>query len=408
MKKILFIATLLLASSSFALENVWEKVSDFGSDTTGNGLKRERAVGFAIGNFAYVGTGIDTAEVVHNDFWKYDPVTNAWSQVATLPASVRRNASSFVVNNKGYVGLGINTVNSSDVGATILSDFWEYNPTTNTWLQKANFPGSFGWGIYFATGFSTQNKGYICAGKIGPNNYSDELWEYNSLSNQWTQKADFPGGVRYQLSSFSIDNQCYVGLGTDQDLYRNDFWKYDPVSNSWSAIANLPASARANAATFTIGQRGYVCMGTNGGYLDDLWEYNPFTNQWAVRANYGGTRRKGAVGFSINGVGYVGTGKGYSGKKASFQKYYPPAIVGIDELQTKISIFPNPVENVLHLSTASPIISSIAIYSLSGQLVLQQEWKEQINVQKLSSGTYFLNGIDSEGQTITTQKLIKR
>ncbi len=404
MKKIILLFTLFITTLSFA-ENTWEKTSDLGSDTTGNGLKRERAVGFSIGNYGYVGTGIDTAEIVHDDFWKYDPSTNAWTQIATLPGSVRRNGTSFTIGSKGYVGLGINTVNSTDVGAMILVDFWEYDPMTNAWIQVANYPG--GSGIYFAAGFSVQDKGYVCGGKMGPNNYSDELWEFNPQTNQWSQKSNFPGGVRYQLTSFSIDNNGYVGLGTDQDLYRKDFWKYNPTTDQWNSIPDLPASARANATTFTIGQRGYVCMGTNGGLLDDLWEYNPFSNQWAVRANYGGTRRKGAVGFSINNIGYVGTGKGNSGKKASFQKYYPPAVVGIEEMQNVISIFPNPVQNQLNLSTSNAEISHLEIYALSGVKMINAEWNSQIDVHFLETGTYFLRGINAEGQTITTQKIIK-
>ncbi len=408
MKRNLLIFILLISTISFGQSpNTWEKVSDFGSDTTGNGIKRERCVGFAIGNYGYVGTGIDTAEIVHNDFWKYDPVLNAWTQVATLPGNVRRNGTGFSIGNKGYVGLGITTVNSSDIGSQILTDFWEYDPTLNTWVQKANFPGNNGWGTYFATGFSVGTKGYICGGKMGPNNYSEQLWEYNPATNQWIQKANFPGGVRYQLSSFSIDDNGYVGLGTDQDLYRNDFWKYNPTTNQWSQIADLPASARSNAATFTIGQRGYVCMGTNGGLLDDLWEYNPFNNQWNVRANYGGTRRKGAVGFSINNRGYVGTGKGYSGKKASFQKYYPPAVVGIEELENEIAIYPNPVRDVLHISTNNNTISHIEIYNLSGQVVQNYSWNSEINVSDISTGNYILVGKNMNGQTIAQQKLIK-
>ena len=44
--------------------NFWTKKSDF------TGLKRTRAVSFTVDDYAYVGTGVDTAEQVQNDFWK--------------------------------------------------------------------------------------------------------------------------------------------------------------------------------------------------------------------------------------------------------------------------------------------------------------------------------------------------
>ncbi len=405
---ILFVYLLFSFISFSQTENFWTRMSDFGTDTTANGLKRERAVGFSIGNFGYIGTGIDTAEVVHNDFWKFDPTTNAWTQVATLPGSVRRNAISFASETNGYVGTGINTVNSSDVGAQILNDLWQYNPLTNSWLQKADFPGGgFGSGIYFATAFSIDSKGYVCGGKMGPNNYSNQLWEYKESIDQWTQLANFPAGVRYQMASFSIGFKGYVGLGADQDLYNNDFWEFSAATNQWTQISSLPSSVRAASATFSIGSRGFVCMGTNGGALDDLWEYNPSNDSWVARANYGGSRRKGAVGFSINGKGYVGTGKGNSGKKASFYEYTPSQVLAIDELKNEISVYPNPISDVLNIKTTSTEIENIAIYSLSGELVMKNPFATKINIKNFNSGVYLLLATNANGEILSQQKIIK-
>lgn len=404
---ILFLS--LFSAHSFSqTENFWTKKSNYGTDTIVDGLKRDRAVGFSIGDCGYIGTGIDTAEVVRNDFWKYDPVLNSWSQIATLPGSVRRNALAFSIGNKGYVGTGINTVNSGDIGSTTLNDFWEYNPATNAWIQKANYPGSFSAGIYFATGFSIDSKGYVCGGKIGPNNYSNELWEYKPSINQWTQLPNFPGGVRYKMSSFSIGFKGYVGLGADQDLYNNDFWEFNAATNQWTEIAPLPASERADAATFSLNQRGYVCMGTNGGLLDDLWEYTPENDEWTVRANYGGSRRKGSVGFSIHEKGYVGTGKGYSGKKSTFYEYTPAAYVGIDEIENEFAVYPNPVRSELNITNSSGRIESIKLYTSSGQLALASEMSSKIDVATLNKGIYFLVGIGGNGEKLATQKIIKQ
>ncbi|HIP32041.1 MAG TPA: T9SS type A sorting domain-containing protein [Crocinitomicaceae bacterium] len=405
----ILIVYLFFSAFSFSqTENYWTRMSDFGTDTTANGLKRERAVGFSIGNYGYIGTGIDTAEIVHDDFWKFDPVTNAWTQVATLPASVRRNAVSFSTENYGYVGTGISTVNSSDVGSQILNDFWQYNPTANSWLQKANYPGGgSGGNVYFATAFSIDSKGYVCGGKMGPNNYSNQLWEYKESIDQWTQLPNFPDGGRYQMASFSIGFKGYVGLGADQDLYNNDFWEFNAATNQWTQISSLPSSVRAASATFSIGPRGFVCMGTNGGALDDLWEYNPYSDSWTARANFGGSSRKSAVGFSINGKGYVGTGKGNSGKKASFYQYTPAQVVSVDELQNEISVYPNPISDVLNITTNSTEIKELAIFSLSGELVMKSNFTNKIFVESINSGVYLLFAINENGDVLSQQKIIK-
>lgn len=52
----------------------------------------------------------------------------------------RYGVVAFGVGNKGYVGLGIKHSNKDGID-TFMNDFWEYNPDTNTWIRKADFPG---------------------------------------------------------------------------------------------------------------------------------------------------------------------------------------------------------------------------------------------------------------------------
>lgn len=400
-KSIYTLFVLLLCNLTFAQgNNTWTKKADFA------GLKRERAIAFSINDMGYVGTGVDTAEVVHNDLWQYDPTLDTWAQVANVPGSVRRNAVAFTINDKGYVGTGIDLVQASQPGATTLSDFWEYDATLNSWTQKANYPGGFGFGVYFATGFAVGSKGYICCGKLGPNNYINQLWEYKPAIDQWAQLPAFPGGVRYQLSSFVVDYSAYVGLGTDQDAYRKDIWEFNTATNQWTQRADLPASQRSAATTFSLGQRGYVCLGSNGGLLDDLWEYNPFTDNWSSKATYGGSPRKGAFSFTANGRAYVGTGKGYSGKKASMHEYNPSLVIGIEELENNLAVYPNPAQNEVHLTSKSNNIEMIEITSSTGYTVKREEFKSTIDINSLPAGVYFIAGYDDHNNLTASQKLI--
>jgi N-acetylneuraminic acid mutarotase len=384
-------------------ENFWVKKNDFG------GLKRERSVAFSIGNYGYVSAGVDTAENVLNDLWQYDPLADTWSQKANLPGSVRRDAIAFAIGDKGYVGTGIN--NDEALAGIILKDFWEYNPSTNMWTQKADYPGNAGMGVYMATGFSVDSKGYLCCGKIGPSYYSSELWEYKPSIDQWTQRSSFPGGVRYQLSSFSIGYYGYVGLGADQNTFRKDFWKYNAGNNQWSPIANLPGSERGGACTFNLGNRGFVCMGNNGGILGDLWEYNPISNQWSVRASYGGSERKNAIAFTAYGKAYVGTGKGYSGKKAGMEEYTPYANVGLNETNLiSISVYPNPTMSVLNLSSES-ILSEVSLYSADGRRVIFEKPNTDhfsIDMNQQPTGIYILTVSNDQGKVISTEKIIRQ
>ena len=173
----------------------------------------------------------------------------------------------------------------------------------NSWIQKTDLPSI---GRYGATGFSIGDYGYVLGGNKTGNIYTNELWQYNSLTDTWVQKASYPLNI-YSASVFVIDNEAYVGNG---NLFggppTNNFYKYSPVSDTWTPIASFPGSARYGSASFAIGDKGYVCA---GGYLNDMWEYNSTTNTWSQKASLPGVARKGTTGFAVNGKGYIVAGK---------------------------------------------------------------------------------------------------
>ena len=399
--------TLLVFSFGFLTfaqgPNQWDKRLAFG------GLKRERAVGFSVGNYGYIATGEDTANVTHNDLWQYDPTLDIWTQKADLPASPRRNAIAFSLGNRGYVGTGIDS-SESFVG-TILKDFWEYNPDLNSWVQKADYPGAGGNGVYYAAAFTADEKGYITCGKIGPNNYAFDLWEYKPTTNSWSQRANFPGGVRYALTALSIDNIGYVGMGIDNDMYRKDWWQYNPGTNLWTVKANLPGSERGAASSFTLGSRGFVVFGSDGGYKDELWMYNPYNNSWNIKSNYSGGERRNGVAFAIADTGYAGTGKGPTGLKQNFYAYTPALPLAIEKNEfLSLQIYPNPIvdQAQLYIQNTSNAAYFIIVNN-NGQLVARESIVGQtvnINRGELSSGIYHLIVVDQNNQPLATEKII--
>ena len=319
----LFFAFLLLICFEASSQNIWSKRAGVG------GSKRTRGVAFAIGGRGYVGLGQDTLNIMLSDLWEYDPGTNSWTQKASFIGGGRRDAVGFSIGNKGYVGTGIN--NAVAPFGTILSDFWEYSPATNTWTAKASYPGNFGAGTYYATGWGTPTKGYICCGKAGPAYYINELWEFDPLTNSWLQKAGYPGGNRISGVAFVIGSMAYFGTGSDEASFKNDFYKYNAATNTWSPIYPFPGSARYSCSSFTINGKGYIMFGTDGGYKDELWQYDPVYNFWFAKASFTGGARRESVAFAIGGKGYAGTGKSLTGKRRDFWEYSPSTLLGIDE-----------------------------------------------------------------------------
>ncbi|MFI5171867.1 MAG: Kelch repeat-containing protein [Chitinophagales bacterium] len=320
-------------------QNTWSTIASFG------GGERERAASFVIGERAYVGTGLDTANVCRKDFWEYDPGSNSWTQKADVPGTVRRDAIAFAIGNRGYMGTGVNGA-IAWIG-TKKDDFYEYNPITNSWTTKKDWEGNFGGGVYYASAFATSIKGYLICGKLGSSYYSNETWEYDPLTDDWTKKANFPGGTRYGASAFGIGGKGYVGCGADENYYRKDFFEYDPQTNIWTQKADFPGSPRFNAVGFSISGRGYIGLGTDGGYQKDFYEYNPATDHWMQKANLPGSERRSCVAFTIGNYGYVGTGKGPDGVKRSMYKYKPYFLFANenDDHRLASTVSPNPCKS---------------------------------------------------------------
>ena len=299
------------AQCKITVNAFWSKKANFA------GGKRMQAVSFSIGNKGYIGTGasgIYANDPKLKDFWEYDPQSNTWTQKADFAGGNRKQAIGFSIGDKGYIGTGLDENNNR------CQDFWEYDPQTNTWTQKADFAGG---GRILAVGFSIGNKGYVGTGLgVGDN---QDFWEYDPELNVWTRKADFLGKIRYQAVGFSIENKGYIGTGRDEKSWDNDFWEYDPDSNVWTQKADFLGKKRYQAVGFSIGNKGYIGTGSDGtgGSCQDFWEYNPATNAWAQKAKCIGEDRGAAVGFTIGNKSYVGTGYFYNILFGDFWEFSP-------------------------------------------------------------------------------------
>lgn len=288
--------------------NTWTRKADFG------GAARNFAVGFSIGSKGYLGTGViytETEDIYYNDFWEYDPGTDTWTQKADFGGTARGQAVGFSIGSKGYLGTGYNFY-----AGGYYKDFWEYDPVSDTWTQKADFGGT---ARRESVGFSIGNEGYLGTGYDGITPYNKDFWEYNPTTNTWTEKkTDFKLMSRLGAVGFNIGSKGYLGLGISSMSFK-DFWEYDPITNTWTQRADFDGSRHLFAVGFSIGSKGYVGTGDDAGGAKEFWEYDPAANKWTQKADFGGTARGQCVGFSIGNKGYIGTG-GYT---KDFWEYDP-------------------------------------------------------------------------------------
>jgi N-acetylneuraminic acid mutarotase len=259
-------------------------------------------MGFAINGKGYVCGGVlwdshGSAMSVHN-LWEFDPSTQAWTEKAPCPV-VPIEGASFVIGNSAYV---------LNQGAT-----YQYNQLTNTWTQKASLPAD---SSTDATAMAINGKGYL---GLGSNVHSPSFaalkdwWQYDPVADQWTRKANFPGGARWFAAGFVVDGKGYVCSGdrkvNNNITYPNDLWQYDPVNDSWIQKANMPGPGlEAIGLNGTVGgvDCGFVVVGGPGGCL----EYNPAKDIWGQLPDMPGGPRHRFAAFVINHSLCVGGGFG--------------------------------------------------------------------------------------------------
>jgi len=404
-------------------QNTWTQKTDFG------GHEREAAVGFSIGSKGYAGLGVYSVSGSSDfyyckDFWEYDPATDTWTKKADFPGTERDFAVGFSIGNKGYVGLGYSYSNSQH-SETYFKDFWEYDPATDTWTQKTDFPGHE---RRDAVGFSIGIKGYAGFGyyHIINNYYCKDFWEYDSETDTWTQKADLPGMERCSAIGFSIGANGYIGTGyTDDSVQFNgllkDFWEYNPITDIWVQKADFGGMGRCHAIGFSIGAKGYIGTGCGeNNFKKDLWEYDTLTDTWTQKANLPDTERVDAIGFSIGAKGYMGTGcfsemdsLGYYFKEYHFKDFfeYSPLLkvneTGLNEDGIKVY---SGIAGMLTIISPVSLIE-VNIYNVLGKnLILYRpdvlQNSVEINVSDIGTGIYFAKIQTANGETISKKLII--
>ena len=264
------------------------------------------------GNFwLFGGSGYDCNgnEGPLNDLWKLNPTTNLWTWVGgsstnteagvygtlgvpaagNIPGS-RENGMSWTDSSGNlwlFGGQGLDSTSNTTKG--YLNDLWMFNPATKlwTWMGGSNVDGNVGStvgptpGVYGT--LDTPAPGNVPSGREYANAWSD------SGGNLWL---------------FGGDNKSSSG----STIYLNDLWEFNTTTNEWTWVSGSSASggdqngvygsegtpaptnapgSRTTASSWTdssgnfwlLGGQGYD-HGTGEGYLNDLWEFNPPTSEW--------------------------------------------------------------------------------------------------------------------------------
>lgn len=218
---------------------------------------RELCTGFSIGNNGYFGTG-SMDGTIYNDFYEYNPSNNTWTQKANVPVA-RLGAVGLAINGKGYIGLGAN-----GTGATF-RDMYRYTPATDTWDTMAPMPSD--------TGMDEPAYFVICGKLIvtlgdsvqSGTSTTKQTWLFdpsNGAKGKWTRLQDFPGPLpAYAPGGWAMGDTGFVYGGYDfvnNNYYRQDMYRYVVAANllSLGISTNVVDTTICNGSTVTLSASG--------------------------------------------------------------------------------------------------------------------------------------------------------
>lgn len=264
-----FVTLLFVAVCTLGLHAQWTEVADpLKARYEGPAILKDGKL-YIIGGF---GPGYS----LESEISVYDPGSDTWSVVTTIPIEVTHIGVALVNNNEIWVAGG-RLWNDEQI-----DDVQIYNIATNTWYAGPDLPEPRGAGALVLV----DNTLHYFGG-FGPKPAVDDFDDHWALdlNNQgvgWQTKADFPL-KRHHFGAAAIGGKIYaVGGQIDHDNTAKDnnfVHSYDPGSDTWTQLNGIPGvNSHIEPGTFAFGDKLIMVGGEN--IRDKVYEFDPNTNDW--------------------------------------------------------------------------------------------------------------------------------
>jgi N-acetylneuraminic acid mutarotase len=368
------------------------------------GVGRWGAFSFELNGHGYVAGG-NAGGGYFSDVWKYDPLSDSWEQVASMPSD-RSHGTSFSINGKGYVVTGHIT------GSFNSSALWEYDPNADAWAIKAPLPGN---ARYSPHGFSVGGYGYVGGGNMGSATgpYLSDMYKYDPIADQWTAIPGIPGQARYGATGFSIGGVGYVHGGRMASLeFENELWRFEPGSNSWTAVQSMPGPGRSWMMVMPYSNDAVIAAGADNGVgtYEAYW-YTPFNDSWSSIPDYPGASGWSGASCTLLGRPFGGLGRVYPQNSYHTDWWELVKVDGTPVFEITpadvplLKAAPNPVTDSFYIIGVDPSSDrQLQFFDGAGRMVRNTSFTSRVDVGPLSTGIYEVLVLE-KGQVIGRLKI---
>lgn len=370
------------------------------------------------------------------EFYRYNTSDNTWTTLESIPAvgssgkkkAPKKGAALAECHQTGriYAVKGNSTL-----------EFWEYDPVTNSWTEKAAVP----------QGAKTIREGSgMVSVQLGETNYiyllkgsgTQEFYRFNTATNTWETMETAPLGTSGK--GYKSGSCLTTGIPTEPDTViwalkgsYNEFYAYSVSSNTWTTKAPLPLVGQSGKKKKAkdgagIAYHGNKVYALKGGNTLEFWSWDGATDVWTQLADLpegGGKKVKGGGALTYA----AGPQALYALKGNNTLEFYrydlgtdatpAPALnvassSSVPVRALLLHVVPNPFARsaVLSYSLPTPSNVNLKLYDITGKLITllasgyhrAGDYKLPLTNCNLTAGIYLLK-LETENST-TTAKLI--
>jgi len=335
----------------------------------------------------FVVNGFGGNDQYTSDVFQYSVSQGSWS-ILTSSTIPKRFASSEVIGDFLYVFNGLTengTLNSRVEKINLNNGMIEYlsdNP------QPCKAAGVSKW----------DDKIYSFGGTLEPNEYSNKLYQFDPLSDIWTELTQIPfaGETKGEI----VDGKLYI-VGGYNGTVSNSINIYNLSSGVWESDFVMPVGISAHA-TAIAGRKIYLVG--DFANLTSLAYFDTFDNSFHVLSNNLNPRRHCAA-EGIDGSLFAIGGNTTSSIQSSMASVQKADITTSISEVTNISllqVYPNPTHSFLNMNMN---FQTIKIFDIQGKEIRRFTNVNYVDISKLKEGVYFLRG--NIGEHLYQAKFIK-
>ncbi len=222
--------------------------------------------------------------VATSDVYRYDTAANKWTQLPSLPQPMGAGNAQIVDGELHYfggIGADSRDIDFSTHYVISLSDLNSGNSNVS-WATAADMPTPRD---HF-TSAVVNGKIYVMGGEVGHDLLHQQQVEtdaYDPATDTWTRLADMPIPKSHDESgTFVVDGKIVVAGGqVDDYLSTSNVSEYDPATNRWFILPSLP-NTLAGTIVQKIGSKLFVISGYDG--VSGIATQQAWTGTWAASA----------------------------------------------------------------------------------------------------------------------------